>query len=296
MGSIALMFLFPLLFLGLIIPSFDDHEDEPDDDVLTGTQGSDLLQGGDGDDALFGGDGEDSLQGGAGADVLWAGEGDDGEIPSPLAMSVGDIEEVMFHDDIALLQSFVDATTHFGGDGGEGNDYVNGGAGDDILTGGAGNDIVRGSSGHDFLVDMMGANTMNGGFGDDLLWGFDQQGPEAPDLLQGGNGHDYILGDDGDTMEGGEGDDDFLSVWRSGDEPITVTDFDPASERIVIATNIQVTESTALTLFDRGSIGAEVRLNGETIAVLNGLTAAQLQAHDESVWVVVGGGVVLFPV
>ncbi|MDP3860256.1 MAG: permease, partial [Phaeovulum sp.] len=140
-----------------------------------------------------------------------------------------------------------------------------------------GNDVVRGSSGHDFLVDFEGANTLNGGFGDDELWALDHEGANAADLLQGWAGDDDLLGDDGDTMEGGDGVDSFYSVWQPGDAAVTITDFDPATESLFINTS-DLPASPLLQLVDLGDgSGCEVQLNGETLAVLQGVSAAEVQ-------------------
>ncbi|MBW6505175.1 MAG: hypothetical protein K0B00_00335 [Rhodobacteraceae bacterium] len=283
MGAIALMIIIPLLFLGLILPTFGDNDDAPEGEVLDGTEGDDLLAGGAGNDILNGFDGQDTLTGAGGNDTLWAGAGDDGSWQEATEMTSAELGELIFGGDIPALQAFVSGHTSFGADGGAGNDYVNGGPGDDVLTGGAGNDVVRGSSGHDLIIDLEGANTLNGGFGDDDLWAFDRDGTDAPDLLQGWNGDDDLLGDDGDTMEGGEGVDYFFTVWKPGDAPVTITDFDPVAEYLEINTS-DLPDDPLLQLVDLAdNAGMAVTLNGETMAVLQGVTASQFHAEGEVV-------------
>lgn len=280
MDMLLLLIFLPLLFAGFAMSS---HDDGPDDQSLKGTEGDDLLQGGAGNDTLSGLDGRDMLSGAGGNDVLWAGAGDDGTVQDAADMTDAEIEDLIFGAGTAALQTFIADHTSFGADGGAGNDYVDGGPGNDVVTGGAGNDVVRGSSGRDLIIDLEGANALNGGFGNDDLWGFDPVGTDAPDLLQGWNGDDDLQGDDGDTMEGGEGVDYFYTVWRPGDAPVTITDFDPATEFLQVNTS-DLPASPVLQLVDLADdAGMAVTLNGATMAVLQGVTASQFDLNGMAV-------------
>ncbi|UWR24303.1 Hint domain-containing protein [Sulfitobacter sp. S190] len=77
-------------------------------------------------------------------------------------------------------------------DGGAGNDDLRGAAGDDTLEGGSGNDTLGGSMGRDSLI--------------------------------GGDGDDVIRVSEGDTADGGEGDDLFIleDLRESGNASITI--------------------------------------------------------------------------
>ncbi|SEL16852.1 Ca2+-binding protein, RTX toxin-related [Roseivivax marinus] len=178
-------------------------------DALTGDAGANTILGRGGDDTIAGGGGADSLDGGDGADSLL---------------------------------------------GGAGNDTLRGGAGNDTLEGGAGADMLDAASGMDFVsyagsgsavrVDLSN-NTFSGGDAegdvswggldgiigsdyDDVLTGYDAQGPDWTNVIYGGSGDDTIDGRGGDDslyggvgadsviggtgadyMEGGAGDDTF---------------------------------------------------------------------------------------
>lgn len=97
----------------------------PDDDVLTGTNGSntffagagnDQVQARGGNDGIFGGDGNDIIDAGTGIDTVFGGAGND------------------------LVW------------GAAGNDQIFGGAGDDVIDGGAGADRMTGDDGADVFV------------------------------------------------------------------------------------------------------------------------------------------------
>src|SRR6266480_2567280 len=138
------------------------------DDVLYGDdsyvsaafQGADYLDGEDGADHLEGAGGDDVLIGGAGADELLGGAGND-EID-------GGTE-----NDTAFGEAGNDYL-----DGGDGDDFLNAGDGDDTLIGGAGADVLTGGAGNDtivanladgdFVIDGIGANTLQVDYGGDV--------------------------------------------------------------------------------------------------------------------------------
>ena len=78
---------------------------------------------------------------------------------------------------------------------------VGGGVGEDSIVGGIGNDTLRGDSGNDTLI---------GGNGNDLL--DIQSSSTGNDSLSGGAGNDTLFAYQGDTIDGGAGD-DLIQVW-----------------------------------------------------------------------------------
>lgn len=110
------------------------------------------------------------------------------------------------------------------------SEYVDAGHGDDEVLGGAGNDTLRGNLGADVLADFAGKDQLFGGYGTDDLAALDAAGTNAPDLLDGGASDDFLLGDDGDTLIGGAGNDLFSIGWLPGNAAVTVTDFGTLSE------------------------------------------------------------------
>jgi hypothetical protein len=111
-------------------------------------------------------------------------------------------------------------------------DQIDIGAGDDTVSAGAGDDLVQGGTGSDLL---------NGGDGDDLLYGEagDDRlvGGNGNDTLYGGDGRDVLIADGGnDELWGGAGEDWFVfdSDNIGSNSHITVKDFDPTQDRVVL--------------------------------------------------------------
>lgn len=164
-------------------------------------------------------------------------------------------------DDLLIGGSSNDVMTAFGGndtiDSDGGNDTVYGGAGSDFVSTGAGNDLyhgyldgsesapfatdvdeVFGGAGNDTLIGDGGVSRLFGESGNDYLSGRDfltDQGATA-DWLAGGLGLDTLQGDAGDTLTGGSGADTFevFAVHQSTDAPVTIEDFDPVLDQLVI--------------------------------------------------------------
>lgn len=109
------------------------NDDEPDLNVIDGTDEPDVLQGTDGNDAIRGFDENDILLGLGGNDIM------DG----------GDDEDVIL--------------------GGEGNDILIGGNNSDVLLGGAGNDALIGGDGEDVLRGDEGNDILTGGLRSDAF-------------------------------------------------------------------------------------------------------------------------------
>ncbi|MEH2106942.1 calcium-binding protein [Nostoc sp.] len=102
-----------------------------------------------------------------------------------------------------------------------GNDTVNGGAGNDTLIGNFGNDSLFGGLGNDSLDGGFNRDTLDGGAGNDTLNGGDDNdnlsGGTGNNRVNGGAGNDILIaqngnfpavGDVGDTLIGGAGDDE----------------------------------------------------------------------------------------
>lgn len=241
----------------------------PGDEVVFAGGGSDYVSGGAGDDVISGEAGADTLGGGAGDDTLLGGIGND-----KLYGGTG--------DDYLL--------------GGAGNDYLDGGSGNDTVGSGSGGDTLIGGSGDDFLqgvnfdVPPTDTDWEDSRFGFNL---FDRFGADLsqtqvdrlgrainnhdaatdPSELYGGDGNDYLFGDKGDLMTGGSGRDTFVAYHVSGDDPVTMTDYNPAQDRLVVSHDGP--EPLEVTVAD-SSAGAVLRLDGADVAVLTGIKAVDI--------------------
>jgi fimbrial isopeptide formation D2 family protein/uncharacterized repeat protein (TIGR01451 family) len=215
----------------------DDPEDANGHDVIFGGDGEDVIDGNLGNDSIITGSGNDHAMGGRGDDILWGEAGND--------LLFGDL----------------------------GNDTLCGGDGDDILVGsngdpgntGDGNDMLCGGAGNDRLYGNEGEDTLNGGGDDDCLFG-----GKGNDLLKGVDGNDQLFGEEGnDTLIGGDGNDVF--VLRQGSGTDTVEDFKLGEDRIGLVgltfENLRISQ---------GTTGAEIRANGELLAILLGVSATAL--------------------
>ncbi len=195
------------------------------DDLILGTAGDDQIGGRAGDDTLFGGDGHDDLDGADGDDSLFGGDGND----SLFGGSGQDFLSGDTGDDLLFGQDGDDTL-----DGGDGNDSLQGGPGNDLLRGGAGDDALHGGLGDDTLVAGSGADTLFGGAGDDLLIARDAADDDAVvSYLNAGDGDDTLVAGSGDILTGGAGADVFVTGhWITS--PVTVMDFDPAEDQLVV--------------------------------------------------------------
>ncbi|TNF58573.1 MAG: type I secretion protein [Rhodobacteraceae bacterium] len=114
------------------------------------------------------------------------------------------------------------------------NDTINGGNGDDTIYGQAGNDVLSGQNGNDFIVGGLGADT-----------------------ISGGNQNDTIEFGQGDSVDGGAGDDLFrlVDLAESGAAGITL-----------VGGEVGETDGDVLDLgglVDRGTINYTVKQPGE---------------------------------
>ncbi|WGH79316.1 calcium-binding protein [Jannaschia ovalis] len=220
----------------------------PEDDALEGTDADDFMRGFAGRDVMSGRAGDDFMKGDIGADDMSGGVGDDTM------------------------------------DGGFGADRMSGGFGDDEMTGGFQDDFLNGQRGDDMLAGEAGEDTLLGGIGADSLNGIERpDGPgafgnidgNAPgDSIDGGAGDDDILFGDLDTVTGGSGADLFRTGdYVESDRLATITDFDPAEDRLELshapldageaAPEVTATEADGNTI---------LALGGQNVVTLLGVT------------------------
>ncbi|TMV04841.1 calcium-binding protein [Ruegeria sediminis] len=207
-------------FMGNLIVVGDEADNDlsglDGNDQINGYGGQDVIAGGAGNDTLFGAGGNDVLEGGPGDDELHGGDGDD-------VLLGGDGPDALFG--------------HFGDDrldGGAGDDRLIGGQGNDWLSGGDGDDALQGGDGDDVLEGGAGEDTLFGGDGNDVISGHDGAEGNAKDYLNGGAGEDRIFADSGDIVSGGDGSDDVILMDSAPSEAVTVTDFQPGADRLLV--------------------------------------------------------------
>lgn len=285
MGALLLLSLLPM---ALVFGAFGGDDDEPEQtaDEPEGerieAQPETPVTGTEGDDTIIGTDGDDIVSGAGGDDNIYLGAGNDGFNTDEELDLDALIDKALADDPVGAAEDLAEAD-FFGADGGAGDDYIDGGAGNDGILGGAGDDTLRGGLGKDLLVDVEGENELYGGYGSDLLMALDASGTDAPDLLDGGAQNDDLLGDDGDTMTGGAGLDNFGIVWAPGDAAVTITDFgtgnidDENSEELTVQVGTW-SQTQTFTLADTEA-GAALSIDGAVVTVLNGVTAASAQSY-----------------
>ncbi|MDZ7904472.1 MAG: calcium-binding protein [Cypionkella sp.] len=257
------------------------------DDFLLGGAGDDKLEGGKSNDLLLGEKGADELFGGIGYDTLLGGNGNDtifGLTGKDFIIGGGGEDEI---------------------NGGRGDDTISGSSGADKLEGGAGNDVISGIDMGENLdplaVNLLAdeddaetaaealASNVRSTFGADAADDNAGRLTEAltsgnsntdDDALFGGRGDDTILGDLSDTMTGGEGEDDLQIIKSANNQVVTVTDFDPAQDKLTIyvpqGTNVTYTLVNGATPADGVSVTLQ---SGVVAAVLKGVSAADLPAN-----------------
>ncbi|MBR9652189.1 calcium-binding protein [Thalassovita aquimarina] len=272
------------------IATFEDNEGLHDD--LTGTSTFDIVDLGDGDDYALTGDGNDFILGGAGQDSIDGGLGED-----TIHGGAGD--------------DFLGGGDGDGSDwirGGEGNDVINLGAGLDsngadiedyemvlledpensatylaqmqaeIEDSDAGNDTISGGAHDDEISDFLGSNLINGQQGSDTIVGLDLYETEGtPDTLLGGHNDDTLIGDDGDVMSGGLDTDRFIVYQSVGNAAVTITDFDPVSEILLVAGDYD----TSVTLsFSANGDHAQVMAGDTVLATLENVSVSDLSSDN----------------
>lgn len=208
-------------------------------DLLAGLEGGDTLNGGAGEDRIFAGAGDDTGIGGAGNDRIFLGDGDDTTQPS-------------LHDDQD-----------------------------------AGDDLIRGGAGADMLIDGSGSNTLFGDLQNDTLIAVDglqvdgsiQGSDTMPDTLDAGYGNDTLVGDEGDILTGGEGDDLFVVAVPSiaPGAPAVVTDFDIRDDLFsVVFLQDTPADDTVNFTFDAAANLLRAHVDDQEVATLSGLTASDI--------------------
>ncbi len=137
-------------------------------------------------------------------------------------------------------------------------------------SGGA--DTVTGAMQEDTLAGGEGSDTITGGEGDDALFGgfVRETRPDDmdADILDGGAGDDTLFLGAGDIGTGADGADIFATV-QDAVGTITITDFDPAEDALVIET--ADADSITITHQAVGTAGLTLTLSTELIITLEGL-------------------------
>ncbi len=260
-----------------------------DDDVLRGGNGNDNLNGEAGDDILIGGNGNDILTGGDGGDifVLRSGQSTD---------SVTDFEDGV--DKIAVLSGLEFADLNLNSTAGgveitvgatgevlatldgvtpnnlDASDFIIGGDGsvgdNDFFFGDANSNNLSGGNGNDFIYGRAGNDTLNGDGGIDHLYG-----QNGDDTLVGGEGNDFLQGGAGnDNLTGGNGQDTFVLAAGKGSD--TITDFEDGTDIIRLNGGVQFGQLSITDSFGN----ANIDFNGEILATVQGVSAADLGADD----------------
>jgi len=131
-------------------------------------------------------------------------------------------------------------------------------------------DNVRGTEGGDRIRGLGREDYIRGFGGDDLLFGDD-----GNDVLDGGLGNDWLVGGNGnDTLFGNAGRDVFM--LGQGDGTDQIVDFQKGVDRIALTNGLSFSNLQIV----QGASGAEIRLNNEILAQLNGVAASSLTSAD----------------
>ena len=179
-----------------------------DNDVLSGREGDDLIDGGVDDDSIFGGFGNDTIIGGEGSDTIEGNQGND--------LIYGGLDS-SFPDNINIRDDAGDLVPDNGRD---------------LIFAGFGDDTVFGLDDDDTLYGGGGADLLDAGIDDDSIFGGGENdtiiGGQGADTMAGEADRDTFLigapGDGiGDSIDGGEGGDDFDTLDLRGAGPLRVT-------------------------------------------------------------------------
>ena len=177
--------------------------------------------------------------------------------------------------------------------GGTGDDRIFLGMGDDVSSWTAengpsdmfGDDFVRGGTGDDWVLDNFGSNQLMGDVGNDTLVAVDgnnaayQSVSEADfgttDTLEGGAGNDFLVGDDGDILIGGTGNDEFgVDVDFSRDQAVAeIKDFAVTDDVLSVFSNAATSDEEIAFAFDAARGGVIASVASEEVAILEGLVA-----------------------
>ena len=259
--------------------------------ALTGSAGADVLRGDDANNVLDGGRGADVLDGGGQpAD----GHGDsasyrraDDAVTVSLETGTGAGGEaagdVLIHIENLIGSDYDDTLSGDTGAnillGGPGDDTLAGGGGADLLLGGPGVDTVtyqRNFSNHGVRVDLA-AGVADGASaeGDRLADIENLIGSSLDDKLYGTDESNRLWGSRGDDLLAGRGGADVF-VFHQGDGQDTVTDFDPAEDRIEL--HLYYGQRFDWQELDIRTDGADsvIRIDGNNSLRLRGVAPAEL--------------------
>jgi Ca2+-binding RTX toxin-like protein len=246
---------------------------EAGDDLLYGDAGNDFLAGGIGNDTIDGGAGGDSVYGEAGNDILYGGSTFEFDI-----LVGGDGNDVLH------------------GDSGLGDyDYLYGNAGDDAFYVDTGDDLTFENAGEGtdtVYANVAGANngvylyanvenlvllgTTTFGVGNELA--NTMTGNASGNYLLGGAGDDVLNGKaGGDVLFGEAGADRFVFEHGTGGD--VIGDFQVGVDKIDLTAIGYTWQQVQNSLHENGGNTA-IDLGGGDLVVLNGVTAAHLQASD----------------
>lgn len=128
-----------------------------------------------------------------------------------------------------------------------------------------------------FLRDDTGSNLTFGEEGDDRISSINTfSGAElnGADPLIGGIGNDTLLGDAGDLLYGGAGEDTF-NVFGNGDAASVIADFDIDEDVLIVSVWDQLSSSLTYT-YDAAADGVIISNQGEIVTFLHGVQADQI--------------------
>lgn len=210
----------------------------------------------------------------------------------------GNITDDNFDDDI-VIDDYTHAVYALGGDDtvsfAEGaatadrDMLINAGDGDDVVTAGEGDDSILGGLGNDVISGGGGTDEIDGGYGNDEINSLDLGVPEGADTIFGGFGNDTLTGDDGDLLNGGDGNDDFIIDMNDpAGQAISIGDFNPATEtltgEVALDAGVTPTVTFAAAIDETGTnLGASVTVDGRIIAILTGVDPAALSDTNVSI-------------
>ena len=241
--------------IGPVDPFTGDDTNE----TFAGTDGADRISAGGGDDTVYGGDGRDSIftddfgrEGGN--DTAFGGDGND------YIRSYGG-KDVL--------------------DGGFGNDTLGGDNGDDVFFGGGGNDTIEAGADNDTIFGGAGDDDIEGASGNKLVYGGDGddridttypayggiRGLNTSEIF-GGDGDDAIRFEDGSTVTGGLGADEFLLEDILSDDLVSrITDFDPDEDSLIVNLTAGDGDGGGYDLVDRADgAGKDLYLGDDLVA------------------------------
>ncbi len=290
-------------------PTPSGGEAGPENEVIFGTSAADSISAGAGKDLVIGGAGADKLEGGSdwdvilgegGADSIYGGRGID-----ILAGGAGN-DLIYGLNDNDLLIGGAGADLIYGGDGADvlssssGSDTLYGEAGDDLLSGYDNriNDTTSEILANNLLTSEAGAAAYVASyktFAKDLYGSAFDAGirtrldaaltsvdlaDRGDDILLGGVGNDTIVGDLGDTLTGGTGNDLFVVLAEQGGNNVVINDLDLGLDRLRIVVPAGINQVvTFADIAGPSGPSVSVSVGGQVVTTLLGLTKAQIPAN-----------------